>query len=118
MQRRSTLRRTLGVMTAVGLATCALPLLADARVRVSVGIGIPAPVVVAPAPVVVTRTGYYGSYWYPYQPWRHRHHDHYYGYRHGYRHGGWRPHAPQHRYDRHRHGYQRPHAPQHRWHRW
>ena len=52
----------LGVMTLVGLATCALPFLADARVRVSVGIGVPVPVVLAPAPAVVMSTGYYGYY--------------------------------------------------------
>ncbi len=118
MKRRRTLRRMPGVMALVGLATCALPLLADARVRAAVDIGLPVPVVLAPAPAVVTSTGYYGSYWYPYRSWRHHHHDHYDGYRHGHRHGYQRPDVHQHRYDRHRHGYRGPHGHHHRWHRW
>ena len=123
MKRRRTLRRMPGVMALVGLATCALPLLADARgVRAAVDIGLPVPVVLASAPAVVTSTGHYGSYWYPYRSWRHHHHDHYDGYRHGhrhgYRHGYQRPDVYQHRYDRHRHGYRGPHGHHHRWHRW
>src|SRR6266487_1866046 len=59
MQRISTLVRTLGVVTLVGMTSFAPPLPAQAGgVHVSVGVGLPvvvapAPVVVQPAPVVV-----------------------------------------------------------------
>ena len=50
----STLVRTLGVMTLVGMASLALPFPAQAGgVHVSIGVGVPFPEVVYPAPVVV-----------------------------------------------------------------
>ena len=54
MKRMSTLLRTFGVVTLLGIATLALPLPAHAGgVHVSIGFGLPFPVVVAPQPVVV-----------------------------------------------------------------
>jgi len=55
----STLARTLGVMTLVGMASLSLPFPVQAGgVHVSIGVGLPvavapAPVIVQPAPVVV-----------------------------------------------------------------
>jgi hypothetical protein len=57
----STLVRTLGVMTLVGMASLSLPFPAQAGgVHVSIGVGLPvvvapAPVIVQPAPVVVVQ---------------------------------------------------------------
>jgi len=57
----STLVRTLGVMTLVGMASLSLPFPAQAGgVHVSIGVGLPvvvapAPVIVQPAPVVVSQ---------------------------------------------------------------
>ncbi len=99
----STLGRTLGVVTFVGIASLTLPFSAQAGgVHVSIGVGVPvvvapAPVFVQPAPVVVQqpvivqrvpvivaeppivvaepRVVYgYPSYRGYYRPWKHRHH--------------------------------------------
>jgi len=99
----STLVRTLGVMTLVGMASLSLPFPAQAGgVHVSIGVGLPvvvapAPVIVQPAPVVVSQpvivqrapvivTGPpvvvaepqvvygYPAYRGPYRYWKHHHH--------------------------------------------
>lgn len=93
MKRISTLLRTFGMVSFLGLASLALPLPVQAGVHVSIGLPLPVPVFVAPAPVVVAPplavvysapvvvgSRYYGSYgyrpgyWGPpryYPGWRH-----------------------------------------------